>query len=102
MAPSLLAKLREYGVPEHSFNPMADRGICTLDDLLNVGAETLRAFGVLEEPRAKIRAWVCSQKCLFELHLYSHGYAVGAPTKFESTVDYDQWASFINRLVRQG
>ena len=100
MAPSLLAKLREYGVPEHSFNPMADRGICTLDDLLNVGAETLRAFGVLEEPRAKIRAWVCSQKCLFELHLYSHGYAVGAPTKFESTVDYDQWASFINRLVR--
>lgn len=100
MAPSLLAKLRECGVPEHSFNPMADRGICTLEDLLNVGAETLRAFGVLEEPRAKIRAWACSQKCLFELHLYSHGYAVGSPAKFESAVDYVQWTSFINRLVK--
>lgn len=91
MTVSLLEKLREFGVAESIFNRCAEQGLCTLDDLFNISEGVLRALGILKGPRVKIMSWVCSQKCRFELHLYSHGYATGPPVEFVSAVEFKEW-----------
>jgi hypothetical protein len=57
----------------------------------------LRSFGLRKDTREKIRAWVCSQRCVFTVSLYSNDFAVGDLEGFSSMVNYEVWQPFLNR-----
>jgi hypothetical protein len=97
MGDDMVTVLRECGVPESAMNAMMDAGLVAPYTLVATNDTMLRSFGLRTSTREKIRAWVCSQRCVFTVSFFSNEFAVGDPEGISSMVDYEAWEPYLNQ-----
>jgi hypothetical protein len=102
LLPSIQMQLSDFGVPDATFNDMANVGLTNLQAFLDTNENVLISLGLLKDVRRKILAWIREQKCVFTMTLYSSNYEAGDAEVFNSSLEYSEWAPFIQKPVGPG